>query len=318
MTFGALTASWGSHLFTAASTLDGFTGANPTPVTLKPGWGCDSRRITTWGNPPRWVPACVPDYSLPAAQYPYGGAFKPTPAPYAPTVFDELDAKGLPWRIYGAGVPGGGPDTTAGGYIWSVCPTFAECLYTSQVKNLVPTAQFFTNAAAGTLPAYSVIAPGAGYASDAEHNKQSMAKGDNFLGQVASAMENSPDWGSTIMIITYDDFGGFYANPSPAPGTGPDGTRQGFRLPVVIVSPFARPGYVDTTRASQASITALVEHTFGLAPLGLNDQNAYAYGNALCLPPSCTQAHARPVKMIRRPLPASSRHLGNAGTYADS
>jgi phospholipase C len=235
-----------------------------------------------------------------------------------PTVFDELHAKGLPWRIYGAGVPGGGPDTTAGGYIWSVCPTFAECLYTSQVKNLVPTAQFFTDAAAGNLPAYSVIAPGAGYASDAEHNKQSMAKGDNFLGQVASAMENSPDWGSTIMIITYDDFGGFYANPSPAPGTGPDGTRQGFRLPVVIVSPFARPGYVDTTRASQASITALVEHTFGLAPLGLNDQNAYAYGNALCLPPSCTQAHARPVKMIRRPLPASARHLGNAGTYADS
>jgi len=89
-------------------------------------------------------------------------------------------------------------------------------------------------------------------------------------------------------------------------------------LPVLIISPFARPGYVDSTPATQASITALVERVFGLPALGVNDQDAYDYSNALCLPPGCTQAPARPVKMIMRPLPPSARHLGTAGDYAAS
>jgi hypothetical protein len=313
MTFSMLTSSWGSHLFTAASTLDGFDGTNPVPVTRGNGWGCDSTRVTTYGPSKQWVPACVPDYHL---SLPHGGAFESTPVPYTKTIFDKLGAAGLGWHVYGAGVSGGGLDPSAGGYIWSICPTFAECLYTSQANSVVPTAQFFTDAAGGKLPSYSVIAPGEGYAKDSEHNKQSMTAGDNFLGQVASAVMKGPQWSSTVLLITYDDCGCFY--DAATPGRNPDGTPQSFRVPVLLVSPFAKPGYVDSTPASQASIAALVEQIFGLPALSANDQKAYRYGQALCLPPACTQAPTAPVKMIKRPLPASARHLGNAGAYADS
>ena len=318
MTFGPIAASWGSHLFTAASTLDGFSGDNPTQ-RLRPlqgaRWACSGNELVPWGPHHRYVPSCVPDYKL---GLPNGGAWDPTPVPYTKTIFDELNAASDSWRIYGAGLPGGGFNPSAGGSIWSVCPSFAECLDTSQVSNLVPTGQLFTDAKNGHLPAYSIVTPAAGYSSDSEHNKQSMTKGDNFLGNVASAVMNGPQWASTVFLITWDDFGGFWGSPTPAPGKNPDGTPQGFRLPVLIISAFARPGYVDSTPATQASITALVERVFGLPALGVNDQDAYDYSNALCLPPGCTQAPARPVKMIMRPLPPSARHLGTAGDYAAS
>ena len=318
MTFGPVTASWGSHLFTAASTLDGFSGGNPTQHRRPlqgARWACSGNELVTWGPHNQYVPTCVPDYQL---GLPNGGAWDPTPVRYVKTIFDELDAAGDSWRIYGAGLPGGGFDPAAGGSIWSVCPSFAECLDTRQVSNLVPTGQFFTDAANGHLPAYSIVTPAAGYSGDSEHNKQSMTAGDNFLGKVASAVMGSPQWASTVFLITWDDFGGFWGSPKPAPGTNPDGTPQGFRLPVLIISPFARPGYVDSARASQASITALVEQVFGLPALGANDRAAYTYGNALCLPPGCAQPLTRPVKMITRSLPASARHLGTAGDYAVS
>lgn len=318
MTFEPVTGSWGSHLFTAASTLDGFSGGNPSQHRRPlqgARWACSGNELVRWGPRNEWVPSCVPDYNL---GLPNGGAWDPTPVPYVKTIFDELDAAKDTWRIYGAGLPGGGFDPALGGSIWSVCPSFAECLDTRQVSHLVPTGQFFTDAAAGHLPAYSIVTPAAGYSRDSEHNKQSMTAGDNFLGKVASAVMNAPQWASTVFVITWDDFGGFWGSPKPAPGKNPDGTPEGFRVPVLIISPFAKPGFVDSTHATQASITALVERMFGLPALGVNDRAAYPYSNALCLPPSCAQAATRPVKMIKRPLPASARRLGTAGDYAES
>ena|SRR5712691_2309787 len=65
--------------------------------------------------------------------------------------FDSLlGAAGLTWKLYGA-------NSTQGGYTWSICPAFAECLDTSQDANLVPDAQFLTAAGAGTLPSFSVV-----------------------------------------------------------------------------------------------------------------------------------------------------------------
>ena len=105
------------------------------------------------------------------------------------------------------------------------------------------------------------------------------------------------------MFITWDDCGCFYDQVRP--GINPDGTRQGPRAPLIIVSPYAKPGYTDTTATTFAGILAYTEHTFGLAPLGVNDARAYPFTNAF----NYTQAPRPPATMVTRPLPASARRI---------
>ena len=91
------------------------------------------------------------------------------------------------------------------------------------------------------------------------------------------------------MFITWDDCGCFYDQVPP--GTNPDGTPQGPRVPMIIVSPYAIPGFTDTTATTFAGILAYTEHTFGLAPLGVNDAGAYPFSNAF----NYSQAPHKPV-----------------------
>ena len=74
-------------------------------------------------------------------------------------------------------------------------------------------------------PAYSLVLDGAGtYGDVVQHNNMSMAVGDNWIGQVVTAIEDGPDWNSTAIFITYDDCGCFYDHVTP--GLNPDGTRR--------------------------------------------------------------------------------------------
>ena len=83
-------------------------------------------------------------------------------------------------------------------------------------------------------------------------------------------MSNPDEWKSTAIFITYDDCGCFYDHVPPPKG-------MGVRLPMVIISPFAKAGYVDSTIASFASILAFTERIYGLRPLNKVDGNAYDY-----------------------------------------
>jgi phospholipase C len=310
--------SWGGHLYAAMASTDGFTGDNPAPVkgtTPGPGWGCDSNMIAPWVAPGRirWIPSCIPDYRL---GLPNGGAFGPTPAAYHASIFDSLDnaQPSLPWRIYGTATATGGGSTA--GYGWSICPSLAECLDTSQRANLVDNSQFFTDAAAGTLPAFSIVTAGGTtdgtsdghsgvYASC--HNGYPMTACDNYIGALARAVETSPDWASTAMFITWDDFGGFYDQVPPS--TNPDYTQQGPRTPLIIVSPYARPGYTDTAPATFAGILAYTEQNFGLPPLGPNDARAYPFTNAF----DYSQSPVRPVRIVTRPVPSGDHIVWSQG-----
>jgi phospholipase C len=295
--------SWGGHLYAAAATLDGFTGANPKPasgVTPGLGWGCDANKVIPWIGPDGSVtqqPSCVPNGDG-------TGAFEPTPVPHVATIFDSLDAVRDSWKIYGAPVP------TAlnrqGGYGWSICPSFAGCLYSAQVNNLVPTANVLNDAANGTLPNYSVLTPSWSsrkankLTESSQHNQKSMLGGDNWIGTVVSAIENGPDWASTAIFITYDDCGCFYDHM--APPVNPDGTLQGPRVPMVIVSPYAKSGSTDSTNATFASILAFTEHTFRLPSLTANDAAAYDYANSF----DYAQAPLAGARLTYHPLPPSS------------
>jgi phospholipase C len=300
--------SWGGHLYAAMASLDGFEGNNPQPlkgVAAGPGWGCDSHKVTQWvsgSGTVQSVPSCIPDYSL---GLPNGGAFEPTPASYAPTIMDRLDSAHLSWRIYGEPQAQSG-GTASGGYIWDICPSFAECLDTGQKANNLPSSSFVHDAQRGNLPNFSVIIPGGKDAQFSEHNGFSMTAGDDWLGQIASAIMSGPEWRSTVLFITWDDCGCFYDQVRP--GINPDGTAEGPRSPLVIVSPFAKPGFTDTNAASFAGILGFTEHNFGLSPLGPNDGQAYPFFNAF----NFHQTPLRPAHMIYRKWPRDAYHVNLA------
>jgi phospholipase C len=290
--------SWGGHLYAAMASLDGFTGDNPKPAPGEPrglGWGCNSNRIAQWAPSPnahlRWVPSCVPDPSLNLA---FGGAFEKTPVQNAPSIMDSLDQAGLSWRIYGQPTP-----SKQNGYVWDICPSIAQCLDTSQHNNNVPSTQFTSDASSGNLPAFSIVTPGGPDSFNSEHNGFSMTAGDNWLGSVASSIMNGPDWNSTVLFISWDDCGCFYDQVPP--GMNPDGSAQGPRVPLVIVSPFARHAFTDNTPATFASILAFTERNFGLQPLSENDARAYAFQNAF----NFGQRPLSGVHMVNRPVPKS-------------
>ena len=131
-----------------------------------------------------------------------------------------------------------------------------------------------------------------------------MARGDNWIGQVVNEIEHSRDWSSTAIFITYDDCGCFYDHVRP--GKNPDGTPQGIRLPLVIVSPYAKAGYTDSRPASLASILRFTENTFGLKALDVNDARAYGYADAFNFAAQPTGAR---VQLREYAVPAASRHF---------
>jgi phospholipase C len=306
--------SWGGHLYAVAASLDGFTGDNPVPaagVTAHAGWGCNSDKVTQWvpkGGAAQVIPSCIPDYSIGQQN---GGAFEPTPASHMPTIMDRLHANGLSWRIYGQNTQPSGSGGVAKGYGWDICPSFAECLDTKQITNNLPVPMFIKNANAGKLASFSVVTPGGTATADSEHNGFSMTAGDDWVGQIASAIMNGPEWKSTALFITWDDCGCFYDQVPP--GSNPDGTPRGPRSPLIIVSPFARRGFTDTKTTTFAGILAFVERTFGLSPLGTNDANAYPFTNAF----NFAQAPLAPVPMLTRPVPPGE-HINMKEASQDS
>jgi phospholipase C len=296
-------ASWVSHLALVASTPDGFTGVNPPDGDVPgPGWGCDSGKDAKWGQPATFVPSCVPDYTLDPVRYPYGGAYRSTPVAHVPTVMDEMDAAGVSWKLY-ADL---GYGQTGPGYKWAVCPTFAECLdHTSngQAAKWVASQDAITDATNGTLPTVSFVMPNA---VNSQHNLYSMRQGDRWIGGVVSAIASGPQWASSAVFITYDDCGCFYDHVAPPRGMGP-------RMPMVIVSPYAKAGYTDSTVTSFDGILAFIEHAFGLPALTPRDAVAYDYAKSF----DFTQRPIGPNGVMRIKISPAERVRWSGGATPD-
>jgi phospholipase C len=275
--------SFGGHIALAASQLDGFQGDAPGQPSGA-GWGCDSNLTAPWINPATHVksqvPACIPR--------PDGsGPFTASPVASVPTIMDRLDAAGYPWRIYD-----GDYGTSHAGYAWAVCPMFANCLYSADEKGMTSEAQIIQDANHNALPSLSLVIPAP---TESQHNSDSITQGDNWIGSVVSSIENSPDWDSTAIFITYDDCGCFYDHVPPPAGLG-------IRVPMVIISPYAKAAYTDSTVASFASVLAYMEHTLSVPSLNGDDSSAYDYAHSF----DYSQAPLHPVPMVRRPVPPAS------------
>ncbi len=253
------TPSWTGHMALAAATIESFKGTipvrGPSGIPHGQGWGCDSGEVAQWfvdalHKKTVLAPSCIPDASGSLGPLWDHTVYASKPhAYYVPTLFDRMDAAGVSWRIY------------EGSYGWSMCPTFEECLDSSQRARMVTVSKLFTDTAGGTLPQVSMVVPGN---TTSEHQPQSISKGDAWIGQLVSAIQHdTAQWGSTAILLTWDDCGCFYDHVNPLQYD----PEWGLRLPLILISPWAKPGFTDSTPTAVTSILTFIEHIFGLSPL---------------------------------------------------
>jgi phospholipase C len=191
----------------------------------------------------------------------YGNISRQFPCFDFATLADSLASRKLSWRYY---APGQGQS----GYIWSALDAIAHIRLTDLwQKHVVPTDQFVQDAANGHLPHVSWVVVGTG----SEHPPGSSCVGENWTVRQLNAVMQGPEWNSTAVFITWDDFGGFYDHVPP-----PQVDNFGFgpRVPLIIVSPYARPGYISHTVYEFSSLLAFVEARWQLDALTDRDSSA--------------------------------------------
>src|SRR6266853_3319517 len=239
--FSSLTGpSFPNHLYTVGAQSGGAIN-NPT-TSLR--WGCDAASGVT-------VQVMAGDGSI-TNQFPCLDFL---------TLADELENARSPWRYYA-------PTQDKPGYIWSALNGIRHIRESSLwTQRVVPDTQFVTDALAGNLPAVSWLVTGVG----SEHPPGSVCRGENWTVQQLNAVMQGPNWQSTAVFLTWDDFGGFYDHVPPPKV---DQFGYGPRVPLLIISPYARQGYVSHTLYEFSSLLKFVEKRYGLAPLTTRDSLA--------------------------------------------
>ncbi len=173
----------------------------------------------------------------------------------APTIFDRLDAIGVDFRVYYGDLP------------------FVPLLSGVKVSfdgKLQRMKQFFTDAAAGTLPPVAYVDPPFAYGDD--HPPHDVSFGQAVIASVYNALAASPQWNNTLLVITYDEHGGFFDHVPPPAGQpdehAADGFDQlGFRVPALVIGPYAKSGHVSSVVRNHASALKHLEGMFGTEPL---------------------------------------------------
>jgi phospholipase C len=299
--------------------------------------------------------------------------------PEAGTIFDALTSNGISWVNYhnvrpaavlikrALGVPGlvalrrlAQIGRWLPGVLGAVRgnKSFTADLYplgfARSVRHLSSTQRFFADAAAGALPAVSIVDPDFGAYS--EENPQDICLGESFAAAVINAVTQGPAWESTMLVWTYDEHGGYYDHVPPPEVVPPDDVpahnwqlalpswlrtalrpvlgkslahlqnadagpatyeRYGFRVPTVIVSPYARPDFVLSDVLDHTSVLKLIEEKWNLPPLTRRDAAAKSPLGALDLdgppafltPPPLPAPKAGPFTPSAAVLPALVRRL---------
>ena len=196
-----------------------------------------------------------------------------------PTIGDRLSAAGVSWAWYA----GGWDDAVAGRpdplFQFHHQPFVFFAAYAegseARAQHLKDEAEFSRSLGDGTLPAVSYIKPIGEVNSHAGYS--TVWAGETHAVGLIEAVERSPYWKRSVIIVTYDDFGGWYDHvPPPAI----DRWGQGGRVPALIVSPFAKKGFVDSTRYDHTSILRFIEWRWRLTPLASRDAAANNLLNA--------------------------------------
>jgi phospholipase C len=177
-----------------------------------------------------------------------------------PTIYHRLDAAGIDWRYYFIDVP--------------VIAVVENVDLEGRIRRVMN--DFVEEAAAGTLPAISVIDPAFSYNDD--HPPHHPLHGQQFISLIYGALARSPQWQRSLLVITYDEHGGFYDHVAPPlvpDERAAEGFDQlGFRVPALIVGPYAKAGHVSSIQLEHTSVLAHIERSHGLEPLTARDAAA--------------------------------------------
>jgi phospholipase C len=159
------------------------------------------------------------------------------------------------------------PDETAAGCapvkqgagtpsIWNPLPDFTDVKEDGQLGDIKNLSSFYTAAEQGTLPAVSWIAPAQ---VNSDHPPANLATGQAYVTNLINTIMRGPDWDSTAIFLTWDDWGGFYDHVIP-PMVDQNG--YGLRVPALVISPYARPGYIDHQVLSFDAYNKFIEDDF--------------------------------------------------------
>ena len=186
-----------------------------------------------------------------------------------PTLTDSLDSKNVTWRYY---TPSAGVIWTGPNAIQHICvpnSTGTACTGPDWTNNVIlKQTQVLTDIANGQLAAVSWVVP-SGRTSD--HPSFNDGSGPSWVASIVNAIGNSPYWSNTVIFITWDDWGGWYDHVAPSVINS---YEYGFRVPLIVVSPFAKPGYVSHVTHDFGSILKFIEEVYGLPSLGHADAAA--------------------------------------------
>jgi phospholipase C len=202
------------------------------------------------------------------------------------TLTDLLDAAGITWRYY---APSLGSIWTAPTAIEHMCqpnnppPNGTACNgtdYTASSPKVVlgqtqTNAQIISDINSGQLQQVSWVIPNG---ADSDHAATNDGCGPSWVTEVVNAIGQSPYWSNTAIIITWDDWGGWYDHMPPEvinDGTSwGSGYVYGFRVPMIVISPYIKPGYISHQTHDFGSILHYIESNFSLPSLGFADQYA--------------------------------------------
>jgi len=140
--------------------------------------------------------------------------------------------------------------------IWNPLPSFETVRQDGQQANIQSVDSFYSQAKAGTLPAVSWVVP-SGPVS--EHPAAAISDGQAYVTSLVNALMSGPDWGSTAIFLSWDDWGGFYDHVVP-PRVDENG--YGLRVPGLVISPYAKKGYIDHQTLSFDAYTKFIEDRF--------------------------------------------------------
>jgi len=207
------------------------------------------------------------------------------------TIFSEMQSAGISWKLYYTDTLPNGQPLTDLSQFW---PNFAR----QHAANIVPVSQYLTDLANNNLPQVSYIQAGLASGRDEHPGGQTtrgeggndVQQGAQYASSLINALMNSTSWSSSVFILSYDEGGGFYDHVPPQPAVQPDGIKPydlfpddsiiqppadfnqtGFRLPLMVISPFSKRHYVSHTVADNTAILKLIETRFGLPSLTQRD-----------------------------------------------
>ncbi len=188
-----------------------------------------------------------------------------------PTIFDQLQGRGVSWNYYYS----------------SALVSYAPPYYLAHIRDnrtllsrLVPLSQLSTDVASGSLPNVSYVDPESDYAVS-EHPPWNVSAGDAWTSQLVASIMASRDWPTTAILLTWDESGGFYDHLAPPQV---DAYGEGFRVPMIVISPYAKRHFVDAEVMDHTSIMKFIAANWGLPSLTTRESRASDMFSAFAFP----------------------------------